>query len=397
MHDTHHICQSILFICRRDLWLRLLEVNSFLKRDDCHFSGSLFFSFLQFSGDLNQRSNYSLKQSRVFTWLIVGCVLIVVMVVVGGITRLTQSGLSMVKWEPIMGALPPLSEQEWKEAFDQYKQTPEFRVYNSDFSLTSFKSIFFWEYIHRLFARITGLVFLIPCVVFWFRGYFSKSLKKQVLLIFGIGIFQGVLGWIMVSSGLVDQPNVSHYRLAAHLTTALGLLMYVYWVALKLKYKVPASDGNRLFVPLVIFTSIVFAQIIFGAFVAGLKAGLMYNTFPKMGGYWIPPDLKYIWARDGVQSLISTGPFVQLIHRTLAFVILIVFAVIWHRSKNICLTRAQRLGLKMIGAAIVVQILLGVLTLLYAVPTTLGATHQFGAILLLLVATYSICAVKSTR
>ena len=326
-----------------------------------------------------------------------GCVLIVLMVVIGGITRLTQSGLSMVKWEPIMGTLPPMSQEAWEEAFDLYKQSPEFHHYNADFTLSDFKSIFFWEYLHRLIARILGLVFIIPFVIFWFKGFFSKRVMKHVLIIFALGAFQGVLGWFMVKSGLVDKPHVSHYRLAAHLVTALGLLLYIYWVALSLKYTVRSHNAGKMKRILRVFIGLVFLQIIYGAFVAGLKGGLFYNTFPKMGSSWIPGDFGYIMNRQGFSAVFDSPGIVQFVHRIIAYIIVIVLALVWIKAKREQLSLSQRKGLIMITTMVGTQILLGILTLLYAVPVSLGVIHQFGAILVLFACFYSLYTFKTER
>ena len=273
---------------------------------------------------MKKRAKYSKGDRRVFNWLILGCILIGLMVVIGGITRLTQSGLSMVKWEPIMGTLPPLSADAWNETFDLYKQSPEFIHYNKHFTLDEFKSIFFWEYLHRLIARIIGLVFLIPCDVFWMKSYFNSKRKRQVVVIFAWGAFQGVLGWVMVKSGLVDKPHVDHYRLAAHLITAIGLLAYMYYVALGIKYEIittsPLGNLRKLTGGFIV---LLFIQIIYGAFVAGLKAGLIYNTFPKMGNSWIPNEFSSIISREGVMSIMESPGIVQFIHRMIAYIIIV--------------------------------------------------------------------------
>jgi cytochrome c oxidase assembly protein subunit 15 len=348
-------------------------------------------------------SGYSQRDKRVFNWLMLGCILIILIVVIGGITRLTQSGLSMVKWEPIMGVIPPMSPAEWTTAFEQYQQFPEFKHYNSNFTLSDFKSIFFWEYLHRLLARLIGLVFIFPCIVFWMRGYFSKKLKKQVLLILLFGMFQAVLGWVMVKSGLVDDPHVSHYRLAAHLITALGLLTYIFWIALSVKYEVvPSSSNEQIKLRRILrgFIFVVFVQLIYGAFVAGLKAGFWYNTFPKMGNNWLPAELSYVLEQKGMWAFFESPGIVQFIHRMLAYTIVGILIYLWFRIKKNALTKAQnklRTGLTII---VLLQFLLGVLTLILVVPVSVGVIHQFGAILLLLslfTFLYSTSANKAQR
>ncbi|NOQ72862.1 MAG: heme A synthase [Crocinitomix sp.] len=330
---------------------------------------------------------YSKKEKRIFNWLILGCILIILIVVIGGITRLTQSGLSMVKWEPIMGIIPPLSHAEWMEVFGQYQQFPEFKVYNSNFTLSDFKAIFFWEYLHRLIARLIGLVFIIPCLVFWFKGYFNKKRKKQVLLILAFGVLQAALGWVMVKSGLVDNPHVSHYRLAAHLITALGLLAYVFWIALSIKYQVVSAANKTttwLNKALKGFIVLVVIQLIYGAFVAGLKAGYWYPTFPKMGTQWVPDEFGFMLEEKGISALTTSPGIVQFIHRIIAFLILGFVIYLWLKTRRLQLSRVQKRMQNTLLLITALQFTLGVITVLYSVPVTIGVLHQFGAIILLL-------------
>jgi heme a synthase len=319
------------------------------------------------------------------------------MVIIGGITRLTQSGLSMVKWEPIMGTLPPMSQDAWNAAFDMYKQTPEFDHYNADFALSDFKSIFFWEYLHRLIARILGLIFIIPCIIFWVKKYFTPRLKRQIILIFIFGALQGVLGWVMVKSGLVDQPHVSHYRLAAHLITALGLLVYIYWVAISMRFTVISPDSNNLRKIVGWFIGLVFFQIIYGAFVAGLKAGLYYTTFPKMGSQWVPSEFGVILKEEGAISLMESPGLVQFVHRIVAFIIVILLGVIWMKSRKNALSAYQRFALNLLSLTVLIQFMLGIVTLLYAVPVVLGVSHQFGAILVLLASFFFLFTLRKSN
>lgn len=224
----------------------------------------------------------------VIIWLLTGCLLIFVMVVVGGVTRLTHSGLSMVDWNLFMGAIPPLNEQEWIATFNQYKQFPEYQKVNFTFSLDEFKSIFFWEYLHRLIGRLIGLVFIVPFVYFLIRKKISGSLLRECLLILGMGAFQGFLGWWMVKSGLVDNPDVSHYRLAIHLIAAFLTFAYTFWVALKLIYTNDSHDSSTpMRRGLIVLLILLIVQIVYGAFVAGLDAGKVFNTWPKMGKQWV--------------------------------------------------------------------------------------------------------------
>ncbi|MBD3637562.1 MAG: COX15/CtaA family protein [Crocinitomicaceae bacterium] len=331
-------------------------------------------------------AEYTRSQKLVYRWLITGCVMIMLIVVIGGVTRLTQSGLSMVKWEPIVGTLPPLSNQEWTEAFDLYKASPEFEHYNSNFTLADFKKIFFWEYLHRLIARLIGLVFIVPCIFFWVKGYFNTEMKKKVVIIFVLGVMQAIIGWFMVKSGLVDEPHVSHYRLATHLITALTLIIYIFWVALSLKYG-KSEFKSRAGFYLKLFIAVVFIQLIYGAFVAGLKAGLYYNTFPKMGENWIPAGSSLIIKKEGGLALMENPVLVQFIHRILAFLLLILLGVFWIRKNYVSFLHQKR-ALYGLTIAVILQITLGIVTLLYRVPVTLGVLHQFVGMLVLLSAFY---------
>ncbi len=323
--------------------------------------------------------------------------MILAIVVVGGITRLTQSGLSMVKWEPIIGVFPPLSQEEWLKTFEMYKQSPEFNHYNSHFSLSDFKSIFFWEYTHRLIARIIGLVFIVPCIIFWVRGHFDKKLKRQMVVIFILGLLQGVLGWVMVKSGLVDNPHVSHYRLAAHLITALGLVSYIFWVALSVNsdQQVLGMSKFRSFVKW--FIGVLVLQLIYGAFVAGLKAGFIYNTYPKMGENWLPLDANLAIEEMGVFGLMESGGLVQFIHRTLAVIVLVGAVLLWRRAVKEQVYRRAMIGVYSLVIAVGVQFALGVLVLLLGVPVYLGVLHQFVAAIVLMSAVYTLHAMRRIR
>jgi cytochrome c oxidase assembly protein subunit 15 len=317
------------------------------------------------------------------TWLLYGCFLIFMMVIIGGITRLTKSGLSIVEWDLVMGTLPPLNQEEWLAMFEKYKQFPEYQKLHYHFNLSDFKSIFWWEYLHRLIGRIIGLVFIVPFIYFWLKGRISKSLMPKLLIIFAMGAFQGFLGWYMVKSGLVDKPYVSHYRLAIHLVAAFTTFAYTFWVALTEIYKNKSSITLQ---PVLKKLSIVFLvilgiQIVYGAFVAGLKAGYVYTTWPKMGDQWVA---------DGVTAM---QPFylnfleglagVQFLHRYLAYILVILVAIIWYRSRQLNLEKAQQRGVNLLVAMVVVQVLLGIFTLIWAVPISLGVIHQAGAFVLL--------------
>ncbi len=314
-------------------------------------------------------------------WLLSGCFLIFLMVVIGGITRLTHSGLSMTDWNLLMGAIPPLNETQWQEAFEQYKQFPEYQIVNTHFTLNEFKQIFFWEYLHRLIGRIIGVVFIVPFIYFLVKKKLSPSLLKKSLFLFFLGALQGYLGWYMVDSGLQDRPDVSHYRLALHLITAFITYSFTFWFALELmlpNIDRPVKKLHRLTLFILILTII---QIIYGAFVAGLDAGLIYNTFPKMNDQWIADNVfafspwwkNFIEHKDGV----------QFIHRYIAYLVVISIVIFYFIATKYPLSRWQQKGLRFMLAAVIIQFVLGVFTLLYRVPIVLGALHQIGAFFLL--------------
>ena len=225
-------------------------------------------------------------------WLFVCAALVFAMVVVGGVTRLTHSGLSIVEWQPLVGTVPPLSDTDWHELFDKYKQTPEFKQVNHAMDLAGFKRIFWWEYVHRLLGRAIGAVFLVPFLWFVVRRRIDRPLAWQLAGIFALGALQGALGWYMVESGLLDDPRVSHFRLTAHLGVALAILSAELWVALGLLAPRAARPARaRLACFALAIAATVFVMALTGGFVAGLHAGKAYNTFPLMNGHWVPPEI----------------------------------------------------------------------------------------------------------
>ena len=321
---------------------------------------------------------------RLWLWSIAAMTFAVV--VVGGITRLTLSGLSIVDWQPLMGVIPPLSEEQWQHAFDQYRQFPEFLTWRSRMTLAEFKFIYFWEYLHRLLARSIGIVFLLPFLFFVARRWFNRPLLKRSLLLFALGAAQGVMGWIMVKSGLVDRPSVSHYRLAAHLVLAFMIFSGAVWLArdLALRDRRPplAADQRRRVVSGLAAVGILLAaQIVWGAFVAGLKAGKYYPTFPLMGGRLVPPDL--LWLDPAAANFIANPIAVQWVHRLLGTLllaaVLALFVVVRRRATD----PATRGFNAAFAALIVIQFALGVLTLVLRVPVALGVLHQATALVTL--------------
>ncbi|HET9513278.1 MAG TPA: COX15/CtaA family protein [Gemmatimonadales bacterium] len=328
-------------------------------------------------------------------WLLTGCALIAAMVTIGGITRLTGSGLSITEWDVVTGALPPLSEAHWQELFARYQATPQYQQINAHFGLGDFKRIFWWEYIHRGLGRAIGLVFLVPFLFFLVKGYFNRPLRNRVLLIFGLGAFQGVLGWLMVASGLVDRPSVSHYRLAAHLLTALLTFGVTLWVALTLAGRRAGGQADdllsaRIRAALTGFAVLLGLQLMYGAFVAGLRAGGMFNTFPLMGGALVPPGLGTL--TPAWRNLTENPVMVQFIHRLLGFLLLGLGVWLWPRLTRAGYSRHGRL----LGIAVILQFLLGVVTILRfpASPVFWGAVHQAGAVFLL---TAVVLALHATR
>ncbi len=320
---------------------------------------------------------------RVIYWLLTGCTLIFIMVIVGGITRLTHSGLSISNYKLISGTIPPMNEVEWQEAFDLYKQYPEYQKLNSHFDLEDFKQIYFWEWIHRVIGRLIGLVFIIPFIYFLITKQLSKpTIKKSIILLF-MGGFQGFLGWYMVKSGLVDRPDVSHYRLAMHLTTAFLTFAYTFWVALDLifpqKKEVNIKMRNFIRIGLVVLV----IQIIYGAFVAGLDAGFIHNHWPLMSDGKFMHETVYIEHDPVYLNFIEGKSGVQFVHRTLAYVVVAFIVAIWLRMRKLIVTRYQLIGMNTLLVGVGIQFLLGVLTIIYAVPVWLGVVHQVGAFLLL--------------
>jgi len=325
-----------------------------------------------------------LKDNKiVIYWLLAGCVLIFIMVVVGGITRLTHSGLSISNYKLISGTIPPLNEVEWQEAFNLYKQYPEYQKLNYHFTLNDFKEIYFWEWLHRVIGRLIGLVFIVPFVYFLLTKQLSKSTIKKSILLLIMGGFQGFLGWYMVKSGLVDRPDVSHYRLAAHLTTAFLTFAYTLWVALDLIFpkKKEIEKGFRNLIRLGLIVLLI--QIIYGAFVAGLDAGLIHNHWPMMSEGKFMHETVYIEQNPLYKNFIEGKSGVQFVHRIFAYIVVAIILLIWHNSKRIIKTNYQLYGINFLLLFVFLQFLLGVFTILLQVPVWLGVMHQIGAFFLL--------------
>ena len=323
---------------------------------------------------------------KVALWLLILCALVFAMVVLGGVTRLSGAGLSIVDWRPIMGVLPPLSQQDWQQTFEMYQQSPEFEKVNSHMTIDDFKGIFWLEYLHRLLGRIIGFAFLIPFAYFIWRGYIHKRELLKYGLMFVLGGLQGVLGWYMVKSGLVDNPRVSQYRLTAHLVAAIAIYAYMLWIALSLLTPPGQARSHSWFPRTILLAVLVLTTIISGGFVAGLDAGLIYNTFPKMGSYWIPPDataLSPLWL-NSFENMAA----VQFNHRVLALATFFVIVLYWWFARKTELPARVRPGVNALLHTAVLQVALGISTLLLMVPLVLAAAHQAVAVLLFTVAVY---------
>ena len=336
-----------------------------------------------------------MKENKVIVfWLFSGCFLIFTMVIIGGITRLTHSGLSMVNWNLFMGVIPPLNEVQWQETFELYKTSPEYLKINSHFTLYEFKSIFFWEYLHRLIGRVLGLVFIIPFIYFLTKKKFTKKLKIQSFILFLMGALQGAIGWWMVKSGLVDRPDVSHYRLAIHLITAFLTCAYIIWVVLHLVSPNDSIGNSKLFRLNIVLFILIVIQIIYGAFVAGLDAGIGFNTWPKMREKWIADA---VFSLDPFWKNFTEGRFgVQFVHRTLALIIVVYILFVWIIGKNFILTKTQKGAITLSFLIVFLQTVLGIFTLILEVPISLALIHQVVAFLLLLSVVYSLFVFKKS-
>ncbi|CAO3416620.1 COX15/CtaA family protein [Azospirillum doebereinerae] len=332
-------------------------------------------------------------------WLLVCAAMVLAMAVIGAITRLTESGLSMVEWKPLIGILPPLSEAEWNRVFDLYKGTPEFRVFNNRMDLAGFQEIFWWEWFHRLWGQVIGVVFLIPFLRFWIQGRIAPALWPKLAGLFLLGGLQGVVGWFMVKSGLVDQPNVSHYRLALHLSMAILIYALLLRTALGLLDPLPLAGWR----PEATFLrrharwalGLVAVTIVWGAFVAGARAGYAYNTFPLMEGHLIPPEIGTLvpWWHNPFENTAA----IQLIHRALA---LLTGLAVLALSARVALARlpgrAGRVAAAA-GAMVLVQIGLGIATLLTVVWIPVAAAHQAGALLVVSTLVWLLHELRAVR
>lgn len=319
-------------------------------------------------------------------WLFACCALLFILIVVGGITRLTRSGLSIVEWRPIAGILPPLTEAQWITEFEKYRQTPEYLQVNRGMTLDAFRGIFWWEYVHRLLGRLLGLSFLVPLIWFWLRGAIRDALRWKLVCIFALGALQGAMGWYMVKSGLVDDPRVSHLRLTAHLALAFLIFAAMFWVGLDLVKSGRHGDQpsyartpwlRRLALAILACASML---IVTGGLVAGIRAGYAYNTFPLMNGYLVPPEIMMIepWYLNFVNNMAT----VQFDHRLFAWALMLLAPALWIASRRTASPVPARRAATALVVATAMQATLGITTLLLQVPVALGAAHQGGAVLL---------------
>jgi len=332
------------------------------------------------------------NNKQVATWLLVCCALVFAMVVLGGVTRLTGSGLSMADWRPVTGVLPPIGDSEWQQVFEIYKETPEFQKKNSHMDVNDFKGIFWLEYLHRLLGRTIGIAFLLPFLFFVWKGYIQKREFPKYTLMFVLGGMQGVLGWYMVKSGLVDNPHVSQYRLTAHLIAAFLIYAYMFWVALSLLFPPRSADRHPWYGKTLALTALITVTIISGGFVAGLKAGKIYNTFPKMGEFWIPPD--FLALEPAWRNFFDNMATVQFDHRILAITTFALIVAYWANLRKSELPARVRRGVNALLHTAVLQVALGISTLLLVVPVLLAATHQAVAMLLFTIALYLVHALR---
>ena len=332
------------------------------------------------------------EDRAVARWLLVCCSLVFAMVVLGGVTRLTGSGLSMIEWRPIMGALPPLSADEWQEKFEIYQLTPEFQKVNPHFDVDDFKGIFWLEYLHRLLGRLIGLVFAIPLLYFAIRQYVPLAELPKFLLMLALGGLQAIVGKIMVASGQVDLPHVSHYRLTAHLVLAFAVFAFMFWVALSRLYPATTDERHPWFLRTQALFALIAVTIVSGGFVAGLKAGKIFNTFPLMGDGWIPPGIMAL--TPGWRNLFDNAITAQFDHRLLAITTFAAVVGFWFIARKSDITRRARSALNALLHTAILQVVLGISTLLLAVPTALGAAHQAVGMLLFAIALYLLHAFR---
>ncbi len=330
-------------------------------------------------------STVNAGSNAVVIWLFICAIMIFVMVVIGGVTRLTHSGLSMVEWRPITGFLPPTTESAWQDTFEKYQKYPEFEIKNPDMGLAQFKSIFWLEFIHRAWGRVIGIVFFVPFIFFSLKKKLDRSLIPKLVIMFILGGLQGALGWFMVKSGLSHLPDVSQYRLTAHLILAFFLYGWIFQTALGLLFAKPHTFKQQSIHAYKGFLSalvlLLMVAITSGGFVAGTDAGLVYNTFPLMGDTLLPKDLFVL--HPLIKNFFENVVTIQFTHRLLTAFVFVLVLGFWLKLLNKELPRRTRVSLHCLLATVTLQILLGISTLLLLVPMPLATAHQAGALILL--------------
>jgi len=332
-------------------------------------------------------SIYVTRRHAIRVWLLAVAAMIFAMVLVGGATRLTESGLSITEWQPVTGTIPPLSETAWQAEFEKYKAIPQYQQMNRGMSLAEFKTIFWWEWAHRLLGRLIGAAFLLPFLWFLWRGRVEPGLRSRLWAIFGLGALQGAVGWWMVASGLAERTEVSQYRLAFHLTLACVIYVATIWTAERLATRPAPAVAPRLRVAAVVLLVLVLAQIYLGALTAGLRAGLAYNTWPLIDGAFVPSGAHLFFNQPLWRNFFENTLTVQFEHRMMAYTVLIVALLqavdaVWSKARGPAATGAVVLAL-----AVMLQATLGILPLLHQVPIRLGLAHQGMALVVLTIAT----------
>ena len=337
---------------------------------------------------------------KIAYWLLTICLLVFLMVVLGGVTRLTGSGLSMVEWQPLTGFIPPFTESDWQELFDRYRQFPEFMKVNQDIDLAGFKDIFWLEFLHRVLGRIIGIVFLVPFLFFMIRGMIPRNLAPKLIVMFILGGLQGLLGWYMVKSGLVDDPHVSQYRLTAHLMLAVAIYCYVLWTALNLIAREKPfyefmPDMLKLRGKTLMLVIFVVITMVSGGFVAGLKAGLIYNTFPLMGDSLMAPGVYS--TQPWYLAMLDDAITVQFNHRVIALTTLFLVVAVYLYQLRLNLPSRTNMLFSLVIIASIIQVSLGITTLLLRVPVPIAASHQAGALVLLTILVLLLHHLTSTK
>jgi heme a synthase len=333
-------------------------------------------------------ANQALNDRLVRGWLMSIAALIAIMVLVGGATRLTESGLSIVEWKPVTDVLPPLSQKQWTEAFEAYQTIPQYHQLNAGMSLDEFKTIFWWEWSHRLLGRVIGLAYLLPFLWFLWRGVLDAELQRRLWLIFGLGALQGAVGWWMVASGLSQRIEVSQYRLATHMVLALLIFAGIVWTLRRLQERAAEASSSRLKISGVALLVLTFVQIYLGALVAGLRAGKIYNTWPDIDGALIPSAARLFFQTPWWRNLFENTLTVQFEHRMVAYALSV--AAILHAVDAVHSRAGRHIvsGALWLAGAVILQATLGILTLLHQVPTGLALAHQAAAVAVLTLAIF---------